>query len=73
MNGMEWNYQIKTKLERLEKRKPTNTWASNTDTTKQVEMKEKIKKENIRRTSKLIKTKLYSKNLIKGINPWAAR
>ena len=25
---MEWNYQIKTRLERSEKRKPKNTWLS---------------------------------------------
>ena len=39
-----------------------------TDTIKQVEMKEKIKKE---RTRKLLETKLFSRNLIKGINTWA--
>ena len=41
------------------------------DTIKQVEMKENIKKEYLRRTRKLLKTKLYSRNLIKGINTWA--
>ena len=41
------------------------------DTIKQVVMKEKIKKENLRRTRKLLETKLYSRNLIKGINIWA--
>ena len=41
------------------------------DTTKQEEMKEKIKKEYFRRTKKLLETKLYSKNFIKGINTWA--
>ena len=40
------------------------------DTTKQVEMK-KIKKEYPRRTRKLLETKLYSRNLIKGINTGA--
>ena len=35
----------------------------------QVEMKYKIKKEYLRR--KLLKTKLSSRNLIKGINAWA--
>ena len=34
-------------------------------------MKEKIKKEYFRRTRKLLETKLYSRNLIKGINIWA--
>ena len=41
------------------------------DTIKQSEMEEKIKKESLRRTRKLLKTKLYSRNLIKGINTWA--
>ena len=38
------------------------------DTIKQVETKEKNKKEYLRRTRKLLETKLYSSNLIKGIN-----
>ena len=38
------------------------------DTIKQVEMKSKIEKEYIRRTRKLLETKLNSRNLIKGIN-----
>ena len=38
------------------------------DTIKQVEMKEKIKKEYLRITRK---TKLCSRNLIKGINTWS--
>ena len=41
------------------------------DTIKQVEVKEKIKKEYLRRTRKLLEIKLYSRNLIKGINTWA--
>ena len=40
-------------------------------TIKQVEMKEKIKKEYLRRTRKLLETKLSTRNLIKGINTWA--
>ena len=39
-----------------------------TDTIKQLEIKEKIKKEYFRGTRKLHETKLYSWNLIKGIN-----
>ena len=35
---------------------------------KQVKMKEKIKKEYLRRTRKLLETKLNCRNLIKGIN-----
>ena len=41
------------------------------DAIKQVEMKEKIKKEYLRWTWKLLKTKLSSRNLIKGIYTWA--
>ena len=41
------------------------------DTVKQVKKKEKIKKEYFRRTRNLLQTKLYSRNLIKGINSWA--
>ena len=43
------------------------------DTIKQVKMKEKIKKEYLRRTRKLLETNLCSRNLIKGINTWAVR
>ena len=38
------------------------------NTIKQVEMKEKIKKEYLRRTRKLLETKLCGRNRIKGIN-----
>ena len=41
------------------------------DTIKQVERKEKIEKEYLRRTRKLLKTKLSWRNLIKGINTCA--
>ena len=41
------------------------------DTIKQVEMKDKIRKEYHKRTRKLLETKLSSRNLIKGINTWA--
>ena len=41
------------------------------DTIKQVEMKDKIQKEYLRRTRKLFETKLNCRNLIKGINSWA--
>ena len=40
------------------------------DTIKQVEMKNKIQKEYVRRTGKLLEIKLNSRNLIKGINIW---
>ena len=41
------------------------------DTIKQVEMKAKILKEYLWRTRKLLEIKLFSRNLIKGINTWA--
>ena len=41
------------------------------DTIKQMQMKDKIRKEYLRRTRKLLETKLPSRNLIKGINTWA--
>ena len=41
------------------------------DSIKQVKMKEKIQKEYLRRTRKLLETKLNSRNLIKGINTCA--
>ena len=47
------------------------------DTIKQVKMKKNIQKkkdiqkEYLRRTRKLLETKLFSRNLIKGINTWA--
>ena len=41
------------------------------DTIKQVERKNKIQKEYLRRTRKLLETKLNSRNLIKGINTCA--
>ena len=40
------------------------------DTIKQVQMKDKIRKEYLRRSRKLLETKLSSGNLIKGINTW---
>ena len=41
------------------------------DTIKLMEMKEKMKKEYLRRTRKLLVRKLCCRNLIKGINTWA--
>ena len=40
------------------------------DTIKQVQMKDTTRKEYLRRTRKLLETKLSSRNLIKGINTW---
>ena len=41
-----------------------------TDTIKQVQVKDTIRKEYLRRTRKLLETKLSSRNLIKEINIW---
>ena len=41
------------------------------DTIKQVKMKDTFRKEYLRRTRKLLETKLSSRSLIKGINSWA--
>ena len=41
------------------------------DTIKQVQMKNPIRKEYLRRTRKLLEIKLSSRNLIKGIDTWA--
>ena len=41
------------------------------NTIKQVEMKDRIRKEYLRRTRKLLETKLSNRNLIKGMNTWA--
>ena len=67
----EWNNQIKIRLERLAKRKHTNLGILEADTIKQVEIQDKIKKEYLRRSRKLLKIKLSYRNLIKGINTWA--
>ena len=42
------------------------------DTTKRADMKEKFKKEYLRKTRTLLETKLHSRIHIKGINIWAA-
>ena len=45
-------------------------WILESDTMKQVETKGKMKKEYLKRTKKLPKTKQYSSNIINGINTW---
>ena len=42
------------------------------DTLKQMQMKDIMQKEYLRRTRKLLETKLSSRNLFKGINIWPA-
>ena len=41
------------------------------DTIKQQEIKERIKKDYLRRARKLLETKLYRMNIVKGLNTWA--
>ena len=41
------------------------------DNIKQVQMKDMVRKEYLRRMQKLLETKLSNRNLIKGINTWA--
>ena len=67
---MKLNYQIKTKLERSEKRKPTNTCRYWKLVPSNKRRWKKIKKEYFR-TRKLLETKLYTRNLIKEINTWS--
>ena len=65
----EWNYDKIRTLEENETYKYLGILEA--DTIKQVEMKDKIRKEYLRRTRNLLETKLSSRNLIKGINTWA--
>ena len=66
-DGMELPNQDKIrKLGENEIYKYLGIWEANT--IEQVEMKDKIQKEYLWRTTKLLETKLSSRNLIKGIN-----
>ena len=68
MKGMEWlNQESVRTLGEKENYKYLGILA----TIKQIKMKEKVRKEYLRRTKKLLETKLCSRNLIKGINTWA--
>ena len=70
MEGVELRHQVIIRtLEEKETYK--NLGIFEADTIKQREMKEKIKKEYLRRTRKLLETKLYWKNIIKRIDTWA--
>ena len=60
------------KSEHSEKKETYKSWEIlEAGTIKQVEMKEKIKKEYFRRKRTQLVTKLHSRNLIKGVNTWA--
>ena len=67
-DGMELPNQ--DKIRTVEENETYNTWAS-WRLTSSDKMKEKIQKEYLRRPWKLLKTKLFSRNLIKGIHAWA--
>ena len=67
MDGMELPKQDKIRTLR-EKKTYKYLGILEADTMKQVEMKEKIKKKYLRRTRKLLETKLSNRNLIKRIN-----
>ena len=67
MDGMELPNQ--DKIRTLEEKETYKYLAIlEADTIKKVEMKEKIKKEYLWRIRKLLETKLYNRNLVKGIN-----
>ena len=70
MDGIELPNQEKIRV-LGEKETYKNLGILEVDTVKQVKMKEKIKKEYLRRTRKLLKTKLYRRDLIKAIATWA--
>ena len=67
INGMELPNQDKIRM-RGEEETCKYFGILEADTIKQVEMKEKIKKEYLRRTRKLLETKLYIRKLIQGIS-----
>ena len=78
MKSRKWHMTERTELPNQEKirtlrEKETYKYLGilEADTIKQVEIKEKIKKEYLRGTRKLLETKLYCRNLTKGINIWA--
>ena len=64
--GMELPNQ--EKIRTLEEKNHRYLGTLEVDTTKQAEMKEKTKKEYLRKTRKLLEINLYSRNLIKEIN-----
>ena len=57
--------------DRIRTLEENETYKLEADTIKQVQMKDLIRKEYLRKTRKLLETKLSSRNLIKGINTWA--
>ena len=69
-DGIEQPNQDKIRTLR-EKETYKNLGTVEAETINQVEMKDKFKKEYLRRTRKLLKIKLSLRNLIRGINTWA--
>ena len=70
MDGIELPNQEKIRMLR-EKETYESLGMLEVDTIKQAEMREKIQKEYLRGTRKLLNTKLYSRNLINGVNTWS--
>ena len=68
-DGMEVSNQ--EKFRKLEEKETYKYLGRLEADTMKVEMKERIKKKYLRITRNLLETKLYSRNLIKGINTWA--
>ena len=61
------------KIRTLREKEAYKNWGIlEADTIKRGKMKEKFKKEYLRRTEKQLETKLNRRNLIKVINTWAA-
>ena len=69
-DGMELPYQDKMKT-LVENETYKYLGILEADTIKQVEMKDKIQKEYLRRTRKVLETKHFSRNLCKWISTWA--
>ena len=66
--------QIKKKIRTLGEKETYNYLRIlEADIIKQVEIREKIKKEYLRETRKLLETKLYSRNLLKRLNKGFSR
>ena len=68
----EWNYQNQEKIRTLRENETYKYFGIfEADTLKEVEMKDKVQKEYLKRTKKLLETKFSRRNLIKRINIWA--
>ena len=66
----EWGKQLNQGVIRTLEEKETNKYLGvlEADTIRQEELKENIKKDSLRRVRKLLETRLYSRNFVKGLN-----